>query len=35
VIGRHVNREWDENDRRLSAMPQPFDWKRCALCKWH
>jgi predicted amidophosphoribosyltransferase len=34
VIGRHVNREWDENDRRLSAMSQPFDWRRCALCKW-
>jgi adenine/guanine phosphoribosyltransferase-like PRPP-binding protein len=31
VIGRHVNREWNENDRRLRALP-PFDWNRCALC---
>jgi hypothetical protein len=31
VIGRHVNREWHENDRRLRALP-PFDWNRCALC---
>lgn len=31
VIGRHVNREWDENHRRLSELPQPFDWERCAL----
>ena len=31
VIGRHVNREWHENDRRLRALPR-FDWGRCALC---
>ncbi|HTX33112.1 MAG TPA: hypothetical protein VMD09_17160 [Solirubrobacteraceae bacterium] len=31
VIGRHVNREWHENDRRLRALPR-FDWSRCALC---
>lgn len=31
VIGRHVNRDWHENDRRLRALP-PFDWKRCSLC---
>jgi hypothetical protein len=31
VIGRHVNRDWDENDRRLRALPG-FDWNRCALC---
>jgi predicted amidophosphoribosyltransferase len=31
VIGRHVNREWHENDRRLRAL-RPFDWGRCALC---
>ncbi len=31
VIGRHVNREWHENDRRLRALPR-FDWNRCALC---
>jgi predicted amidophosphoribosyltransferase len=33
VIGRHVNREWHDNDRRLRALEQqPFDWERCALC---
>ena len=31
VIGRHVNREWGDNDRRLRALP-PFDWDTCALC---
>jgi predicted phosphoribosyltransferase len=31
VIGRHVNREWHENDRRLRALA-PFDWRRCVLC---
>lgn len=33
VIGRHLNREWHENDRRLRGIPQPFDWNRCALCE--
>ncbi len=32
VIGRHLNREWHENDRRLRALPTPFDWTRCVLC---
>ena len=32
VIGRHLNRDWHENDRRLRALPRPFDWSRCALC---
>jgi predicted amidophosphoribosyltransferase len=32
VIGRHVNRDWRENDRRLKALPTPFDWSVCALC---
>jgi predicted amidophosphoribosyltransferase len=32
VIGRHVNRDWGENDRRLRAIPRPFEWGRCALC---
>jgi predicted amidophosphoribosyltransferase len=32
VIGRHVNRDWGENDRRLRALPRPFEWQRCALC---
>lgn len=32
VIGRHLNREWHENDRRLRGIAQPFDWSRCAIC---
>jgi hypothetical protein len=32
VIGRHLNREWHENDRRLRGITRPFDWNRCALC---
>ena len=32
VIGRHLNREWHENDRRLRGINRPFDWSRCALC---
>jgi predicted amidophosphoribosyltransferase len=32
VIGRHLNREWHENDRRLRGLTRPFDWSRCALC---
>jgi len=32
VIGRHLNREWHENDRRLRGITQPFDWSRCGLC---
>jgi predicted amidophosphoribosyltransferase len=32
VIGRHVNREWHDNDRRLSTLPRPFDWTRCVFC---
>lgn len=32
VIGRHLNREWHENDRRLRGIESPFDWGRCALC---
>ena len=31
VIGRHLNREWHENDRRLRGIERPFDWSRCAL----
>jgi predicted amidophosphoribosyltransferase len=33
VIGRHLNREWHENDRRLRGIGTPFDWDRCALCE--
>jgi hypothetical protein len=32
VIGRHLNREWHENDRRLRRLARPFDWTRCAFC---
>jgi hypothetical protein len=32
VIGRHLNREWHQNDRRLRRIPRPFDWEHCALC---
>lgn len=32
VIGRHLNRDWGENDRRLRALPTPFDWTRCVCC---
>lgn len=31
VIGRHVNRDWGDNDQRLRGLP-PFDWDTCALC---
>jgi hypothetical protein len=32
AIGRHLNPEWHENDRRLRGIGRPFDWDRCALC---
>ena len=32
VIGRHLNRDWGDNDRRLQALPSPFDWARCVCC---
>jgi predicted amidophosphoribosyltransferase len=32
VIGRHLNRDWGENDRRLRAIPTPYDWSRCVCC---
>ncbi len=32
VIGRHVNRDWGENDRLLRALERPFDWERCVFC---
>jgi predicted amidophosphoribosyltransferase len=33
VIGRHLNRDWRDNDRRLRALPSPFDWSLCAYCE--
>jgi predicted amidophosphoribosyltransferase len=32
VLGRHVKRGWRENERRLHALPRPYDWSSCA---WH
>ncbi len=32
VIGRHLNRDWHHNDRRLRAITRPYDWDTCALC---
>jgi predicted amidophosphoribosyltransferase len=32
VVGRHLNREWHENDRRLAQLRGRFDWERCARC---
>ena len=32
VIGRHLKREWHENERRLRGVTRPFDWGRCAFC---
>jgi len=32
VIGRHLNRKWHQNDRRLRGIAQPFEWADCALC---
>jgi predicted amidophosphoribosyltransferase len=31
VIGRHLHREYFDNDRRLRSLLSPFDWDSCAL----
>jgi predicted amidophosphoribosyltransferase len=31
VIGRYLHRDYKDNDRRLRALPSPFDWENCAL----
>jgi hypothetical protein len=31
VIGRHLHRDWSENDKRLQGLPRRFDWEHCAL----
>jgi predicted amidophosphoribosyltransferase len=31
VIGRHLHRDYRDNDRRLRALRSPFDWDVCAL----
>ena len=33
VIGRDLNREWGENERRLRALWRPFEWTLCAYCR--
>jgi hypothetical protein len=33
VIGRHLNRDWHENERRLRGITRPFDWSTCAHCQ--
>jgi hypothetical protein len=30
--GRFLNRDYRDNDRRLDAMPTPFDWSTCPWC---
>jgi hypothetical protein len=32
VIGRHLNREWGQNERRLRALKRPFEWTTCGYC---
>jgi predicted amidophosphoribosyltransferase len=32
VVGRHLKRDWHENDRRLRGITRPFEWSRCAFC---
>jgi predicted amidophosphoribosyltransferase len=32
VIGRHVKREWRENDARLRHTSEPFSWDSCVYC---
>jgi predicted amidophosphoribosyltransferase len=32
VIGRHLKRDWRENDARLRRLPQPFDPDTCVHC---
>jgi predicted amidophosphoribosyltransferase len=33
VIGRHINRDWGENDARLRAGRAPFTWDECPYCE--
>jgi hypothetical protein len=35
VIGRYLNRGYRDNDRRLRAIPAPFDWFACSVCAEH
>jgi len=29
VLGRHIRRDWQDNDQRLRELPQPFSWAGC------
>jgi predicted amidophosphoribosyltransferase len=29
VIGRHIRRDWHDNDQRLRQLPRPFQWDEC------
>lgn len=31
VVGRHVRRDFGDNDSRLRAMARPYDWSTCAV----
>lgn len=31
VIGRHIHRDFQENERHLAELPRPFDWSVCPL----
>jgi len=33
VIGRHINRHWRQNDRRLRELEPAFEWGRCVACR--
>jgi predicted amidophosphoribosyltransferase len=33
VVGRHISRDYGQNDRRLRMLSTPFDWDRCAFCR--
>ncbi len=31
VIGRHIRRDWHDNDQRLRQLPRPFLWDECSV----
>jgi predicted amidophosphoribosyltransferase len=31
VIGRHIKRDWHDNDQRLRQLPRPFQWDECVI----
>jgi hypothetical protein len=32
ALGRHLNRGWHDNDRRLRGLSSGFDWACCGVC---